>query len=73
MKTINRLLIAVLLMGVGFIAGVLITWQPLPLERIYEDYNHIRIHEDGSYGGETRQGFDVVGCIPGAPCGSGYE
>lgn len=65
---INRILIGLILVAVGFTAGVLITWQDTPMEQLYKDYNHIRIHEDGSYEAETRDGIRESGCILKAQC-----
>ena len=41
------------------------------LEDAYSDYNYIKIHEDGSYEGENRQGQRVTGCIEDALCDRG--
>lgn len=38
------------------------------LDDMHAIYNHIKIHEDGSYEGETVSGEKVAGCIAGALC-----
>ena len=43
------------------------------LQDVHRDYNHITIHEDGSYEGENRQGVAVTGCVRGALCDGGQR
>lgn len=38
------------------------------LTPIYEQYNHIKMYEDGSYIAETIDGLEVIGCIDNALC-----
>ena len=62
---VNKILYTLVIMGVGVCIGLVIAWQPLPLER---DYNYIQIYEDGSYVAETREGQPERGCILTAQC-----
>lgn len=68
MKWLNRIGITLVIFGIGFMVGLVIAWQPLPMEKIYEDYNSIQIFEDGSYKGKTRAGIEETGCIIKAQC-----
>lgn len=62
------IIIATLAISVGFLVGMRVAWQPLPMERIYKEYNHMKVYEDGSYLGETREGIAVDGCLQIALC-----
>lgn len=63
----KAVIIALAIIG-SFFIGMKVAWQPLPMERIYKEYNHMRVFEDGSYVGETRQGIAVDGCLQIAIC-----
>lgn len=69
MKTVDKVLLSTLLVGVGVLVGMVLAWQPIdPLERVYQQYNHVRLYEDGSWEGESREGVRVHGCVPDAQC-----
>jgi hypothetical protein len=68
LKLVDRILIGTLILGVGFFIGVLVTWEPLQLERLLKEYNHFQMYEDGSYVGETKEGLKTTGCIVGGQC-----
>lgn len=55
---------------VGIVAGISIAPTGTDLQKVYKDYNHIKIEEDGSYTGETIDGTPISGCIKNAICGS---
>lgn len=61
-------MIAPMTFVVGLILGAGVVWQPTPLEQVLQDYNHIRIYEDGSYTAESRTGVREVGCIKAGLC-----
>lgn len=65
---VNKILYTLVAMGVGVCIGLVIAWQPLPLERLHRDYSYIQIYEDGSYVAETREGQPERGCILTAQC-----
>lgn len=51
-----------------FISLVALHCSRSAVDVIYEQFNHMRVWEDGSYSGEMRDGTPVVGCIPNAVC-----
>lgn len=53
---------------VGFFLARGLEWKRPPLEQLWEHYNHVRIYEDGSYSGETKDGKQVSGCLSGGLC-----
>lgn len=68
-KTIDKVLLCTMLLGVGMLVGIWLTWQPVdPLERAFEKYNHFRVYEDGSWTAQERDGNQVSGCIATAQC-----
>ena len=63
----------------GVVAGVLflvavfsvwVAWQcsAPSLVRVYDEFNHVHVFEDGSFTGQLRDGRPVNGCIPNAKC-----
>lgn len=60
--------IAVTVYWVGFFMARGMEWKRPPLDQLWEHYNHIRIYEDGSYSGETKDGQRVSGCLTGGLC-----
>lgn len=65
---VDRLLIGMSLFTAGFLCGMWLSWQPLALERVHEEFNNITIFEDGSYAAQTHDGRTVGGCIRGGIC-----
>jgi len=63
-----RFLLGMIGLLIAFTLGVVVAWQPLTLERIYEEYNWFEMYEDGTYQGELTDGYWVQGCIKGAIC-----
>lgn len=68
MDWVDRILIALMFLSVGFIAGVVTTWQPLPIDVLWRDYKDVYIFEDGSWRANARNGLILNGCIQGALC-----
>ena len=64
----NKLIVSLVILTIGFAIGIYVAWQPLPMERLYRDFNYIQVYEDGSYRAEGRDGVPVTGCIRNAIC-----
>lgn len=64
----KNIIIAFFVITTLFFAWIACTIKTEPLERAFEQYNHIKIYEDGSYTGEDREGNAVNGCLPNGLC-----
>lgn len=64
----NKIVVGLIGLGVGFLIGLAVAWQPLLLDRLYQDFNWFEMSEDGSYQGETSDGVWINGCIKEALC-----
>jgi hypothetical protein len=38
------------------------------LNRVWAEFEHVQVYEDGSYSGQSRGGQLVTGCLPGGLC-----
>lgn len=65
---IKNILIGFFIITTAYFAWISLTIQTDPLTRTFEQYNHIKVYEDGSYIGEDRKGVEVQGCITNALC-----
>ena len=65
----KNVLIVFLIACTAYFAWIACTINNNKMQAIYEEYNHIKIYEDGSYTGELRStGLENSGCIPEAQC-----
>lgn len=60
--------IAVTVYWAGYFLARGLEWKRPPMEQMWEKYSHVRIYEDGSYEGETKDGERVTGCLSGGLC-----
>lgn len=64
----KNIIICLLVLATAYFAWIACTITADPVSRVYEQYNHLRIYEDGSYTGEDRNGETVQGCLNGGLC-----
>lgn len=64
----KNILIVFFILTTAWFAWISLTIKVDPIERTFEQYNHMKIWEDGSFEGEDRNGEKVQGCITGGLC-----
>lgn len=61
--------VAVVMTIVAVCSVLLALWcSEASLKRVHREFNYVMVHEDGSFGGELKNGQQVNGCIEGAQC-----
>lgn len=58
-----------LIFGLGLLCGLFIAHLTgNSAISVYQDYNHARFYEDGSYVAQTHDGRIISGCVKGGLC-----